>query len=93
MRAASCVMFSMVMPIRVISGALKRKSRRGVGKDERRLSHRARATGLDVVDAQRPVERARSVRSAEEVKCNRASLRAAEVAAGKLRGSKKPQTT
>jgi Xaa-Pro dipeptidase len=51
------------------------------------------ATGLDVVDAQQAVERARSIKSAEEVKCIQASLRATEVAVAKLRDAIKPGMT
>jgi Xaa-Pro dipeptidase len=51
------------------------------------------ATGLDVVDAQQAVERARSIKSAEEVKCIKASLRATEVAVAKLRDAIEPGMT
>lgn len=51
------------------------------------------STGLNVVDAQQAVERARSIKSAEEVKCIKASLRATEVAVGKLRDAIKPGMT
>jgi len=49
--------------------------------------------GLTVVDAQQAVERARSIKSAEEVKCIKASLRATEVAVGKLRDAIQPGMT
>ena len=49
--------------------------------------------GLRVVDAQEPVERARAVKSGEEMKCVRASLRATEVAVGKLRDAIAPGLT
>jgi len=51
------------------------------------------ATGLRVVDAQEPVEMARAIKSAEELKCIRASLRATEVAVGKLRDAIQPGLT
>jgi len=51
------------------------------------------AAGLTVVDAQQAVERARSIKSAEEVKCIKASLRATEVAVGKLREAIEPGMT
>ena len=51
------------------------------------------ATGLSVVDAQQPVERARSIKSAEELKCVRASLRATETAVGQLRDAIRPGMT
>ena len=41
-----------------------------------------RDQGLRLVDAQEPVEMARAIKSADEVKCIRASLRATEVAVG-----------
>lgn len=49
--------------------------------------------GMVVVDAQRPVEMARSVKSDEELKCVVASLRATEVAVGKLRDAVQPGIT
>ena len=52
-----------------------------------------RDQGLTVVDAQRPVEMARAIKSAEEVKCVVASLRATEVAVGKLRDAVRPGLT
>ena len=49
--------------------------------------------GLNIVDAQRPVEMARAIKSPEEVKCIIASLRATEVAVGKLRDAILPGLT
>ncbi|KAF2104958.1 Creatinase/aminopeptidase [Rhizodiscina lignyota] len=49
--------------------------------------------GFKVVDAQRPVEIARSIKSAEEIKCVVTSLRATEVAVGKLRDAIRPGIT
>ena len=46
-----------------------------------------------IVDAQEPVEIARSVKSDEEMKCVRASLRATEVAVGRLRDAIRPGMT
>jgi len=46
--------------------------------------------GFDLVDAQQPVELARAVKSAEELKCVRASLRATEVAVARLRAAIRP---
>jgi Xaa-Pro aminopeptidase len=51
------------------------------------------ATGLEVVDAQLPVELARSIKSREEIKCVKASLRATETAVGKLREAIEPGQT
>ncbi|KAF9877466.1 hypothetical protein CkaCkLH20_05166 [Colletotrichum karsti] len=49
--------------------------------------------GFKIVDAQRPVEMARCIKSPEEVKCVVASLRATEVAVGKLRAAIRPGLT
>ncbi len=46
-----------------------------------------------LVDAQEPIEIARSIKSDEEMKCVRASLRATEVAVGKLREAIRPGIT
>ncbi len=51
------------------------------------------AQGLKIVDAQQPVEMARAIKSAEELKCVTASLRATEVAVGKLREAIRPGLT
>lgn len=51
------------------------------------------AHGLQIVDAQEPVEMARAIKSSEEVKCVRASLRATEIAVGALRESIRPGIT
>ena len=49
--------------------------------------------GLRIVDAQQPVELARAIKSNEELKCIRASLRATEIAVGKLRDAISPGQT
>ena len=49
--------------------------------------------GVRMVDAQQPVEMARAIKSHEEVKCIEASLRATEVAVGKLREAIEPGMT
>ena len=46
--------------------------------------------GFKIVDAQEPVEMARAIKSTEEMKCVRASLRATEVGVGKLREALRP---
>ena len=51
------------------------------------------AEGFTIVDAQQPVERARAIKSAEELKCVRASLRATEKAVGQLRQAVTPGLT
>jgi Xaa-Pro aminopeptidase len=49
-----------------------------------------RDRGLHLADAQAPVERARAVKSAEELKCVRASVRATQVAVARLRDAIRP---
>lgn len=51
------------------------------------------STGLNVVDAQQAVERARSIKSPEEIKCIKASLRATEIAVGEMRDAIRPGMT
>ena len=46
--------------------------------------------GIRIVDAQEPVEIARSIKSPEELKCIRASLRATEAAVAELRDAIRP---
>jgi Xaa-Pro dipeptidase len=52
-----------------------------------------RDQGFHLKDAQAPVERARAVKSEEELKCVRASVRATEVAVGRLRDAMRPGLT
>lgn len=49
--------------------------------------------GLRIVDAQEPVEMARAIKSPEEMKCVRASLRATEVGVAELRKAIRPGLT
>ncbi len=49
--------------------------------------------GVTIVDAQAPVERARAIKSPEEVTCVVASLRATEAGVARLRGALKPGIT
>jgi Xaa-Pro dipeptidase len=49
-----------------------------------------RDQGFQLFDAQAPVERARAVKSAEELKCVRASVRATEVAVARMRDAIRP---
>jgi len=51
------------------------------------------AEGFDLVDAQASVERARAIKSAEEMKCVKASLRATEAAVARLRHAIRPGLT
>jgi len=51
------------------------------------------AQGFRLVDAQQPVERARAIKSDEELKCIRASLRATEAAVAHLRKGIEPGIT
>jgi len=52
-----------------------------------------REEGFHLSDAQAPVERARAVKSTEELKCVRASVRATEVAVARLRTAMRPGLT
>ncbi|MGK7652169.1 M24 family metallopeptidase [Roseovarius sp. B08] len=52
-----------------------------------------RDAGLRIVDAQEPVEMARAIKSAEEMKCVNASLRATEIGVAKLRAAIRPGIT
>lgn len=52
-----------------------------------------RDQGLRIVDAQEPVEMARCIKSAEEMKCVVAALRATEIGVGKLREAIRPGLT
>ncbi|KAK3185651.1 hypothetical protein K4F52_005516 [Lecanicillium sp. MT-2017a] len=52
-----------------------------------------RDLGFKIVDAQRPVEMARAIKSPDEIKCVIASLRATEVGVGKLRDAVQPGIT
>jgi Xaa-Pro dipeptidase len=49
-----------------------------------------RDEGFQLFDAQAPVERARAIKSAEELKCVRASVRATELAVARLRDAIRP---
>src|SRR3954452_14673579 len=49
-----------------------------------------REEGFHLSDAQAPLERARAVKSPEELKCVRASVRATEVAVARLRAAMRP---
>jgi Xaa-Pro aminopeptidase len=51
------------------------------------------AEGFRLVDAQEPVEMARCIKSPEEMKCVRASLRATETGVGRLRAAIRPGLT
>ncbi|MGH2928283.1 MAG: M24 family metallopeptidase, partial [Solirubrobacteraceae bacterium] len=52
-----------------------------------------RDQGCQLADAQAPVERARAVKSVEELKCVRASVKATEIAVGSLRAAMRPGLT
>jgi len=51
------------------------------------------AAGFNLVDAQEPLERARAIKSDEELKCVRASLRATEAGMASLRAALRPGIT
>ena len=52
-----------------------------------------RDLGFTIVNAQKPVEMARAIKSPEEVKCVVASLRATEIAVSKIRNAVRPGIT
>ncbi|WP_169568239.1 M24 family metallopeptidase [Sneathiella limimaris] len=52
-----------------------------------------KAEGFEIVDAQEPVEMARSIKSDEEIKCVIASLRATEAAVADMRAAIRPGIT
>lgn len=52
-----------------------------------------KADGFNIVDAQKPVEMARAIKSSEEIKCIVASLRATEIGVSKLRNAIRPGIT
>jgi Xaa-Pro dipeptidase len=52
-----------------------------------------RDEGFDLADAQAPVERARAVKSPEELKCVRASVRATQLAVARMREAIRPGLT
>jgi Xaa-Pro dipeptidase len=52
-----------------------------------------RDQGFEISDAQAPVERARAVKSGEELKCVRASVKATELAVARLREAIRPGLT
>lgn len=52
-----------------------------------------KAHGFTIVDAQKPVEMARAIKSSEEIKCIVASLRATEIGVSKLRDAIRPGIT
>lgn len=52
-----------------------------------------RDAGFNILDAQKPVELARAIKSPDEIKCVVASLRCTEVAVGKVRDAIRPGMT
>ena len=52
-----------------------------------------KADGFNIVDAQKPVEMARAIKSSEEIKCIVASLRATKTGVSKLRNAIRPGIT
>jgi Xaa-Pro dipeptidase len=52
-----------------------------------------KTSGFALADAQQPVEMARAIKSDEELKCVRSSLRATEIGVGKLRAAIRPGMT
>ena len=62
----------------------------GVERVNARAALALRDRGLNLVDAQAPVERARAVKSEEELKCIRASVAATEAGVERLRAAIRP---
>ncbi|KAF4457993.1 putative peptidase yqhT [Fusarium austroafricanum] len=65
----------------------------GLERLNARIATALKELGLNIVDAQQAIEMARTIKSAEEAKCIVASLRATEVAVGKLRDAITPGLT
>jgi Xaa-Pro dipeptidase len=67
-----------------------RRSALGVERVNAGAALALREEGFDLSDAQAPVERARAVKSTEELKCVRTSVRATEAAVARLRAAMRP---
>ncbi|KAG7414844.1 hypothetical protein LZL87_007559 [Fusarium oxysporum] len=71
----------------------KRNATLGLERMNANVAIALKELGLNIVDAQQAIEMARTIKSPEEVKCIVASLRATEVAVGKLRDAVSPGLT
>lgn len=76
-----------------LRGVVGRGATVGVERVNAGAARSLAARGFRLVDAQEPVERARAIKSAEEVKCVRASLRATEAGVARLRAVLRPGIT
>jgi Xaa-Pro aminopeptidase len=76
-----------------ITGLVGARATVGIERLNAGVAIELNASGVRVVDAQYAVEMARCVKSAEELKCISASLRATEVAVGTLREAIEPGMT
>lgn len=77
----------------LISSLVGRGARVGLERLNAGSAIALKELGFEIVDAQEPVEMARSIKSAEEMKCVNASLRATEIGVGKLREAVRPGMT
>ncbi|KAL2822903.1 Creatinase/aminopeptidase [Aspergillus granulosus] len=77
----------------LISSLVGRSATLGLERLNANVAIALRDLGFTIVDAQKSVEMARAIKSADEVKCIVASLRATEVAVGKLRSAVRPGIT
>lgn len=68
----------------------KRNATLGLERMNANVAIALKELGLDIVDAQQAIETVRTFKSPEEVKCIVASLRATEVAVGRLRDAVSP---
>jgi Xaa-Pro aminopeptidase len=76
-----------------IQGLVGRGATLGLERLNAGVAIALRDQGLSIVDAQEPVEMARAIKSAEEMKCVNASLRATEIGVGELRAAIRPGLT
>jgi Xaa-Pro dipeptidase len=76
-----------------LTGLLGRGATIGIERINAGAVRSLAARGFRLVDAQEPVEMARAIKSAEEIGCVKASLRATEVAVARLRAAIRPGVT
>ncbi|MCV0426210.1 MAG: Xaa-Pro peptidase family protein [Roseibium sp.] len=77
----------------LITGLVGKEATVGMERMNAGTSISLQNQGFRIVDAQEPVEMARAIKSAEEMKCVNASLRATEIGVGKLREALRPGLT
>jgi Xaa-Pro dipeptidase len=76
-----------------LTGLVGRRATIGIERVNPGAARSLAARGFHLVDAQEPVEMARAIKSDEELKCVKASLRATEVGVGRLREAIRPGIT